>query len=332
MNSESVAIPNPSIGFTKVPLQIWHISTAQEAFEALSQKACPVECSFGDVSVVDALQMDHHGSLSHLEGVGLRAYRDQFGVRRSDPRFVVTGAADADATFAIAALAGLLPHPSRAIEFLTAPISIRNAWSHNFTSLAELINRADADPIGLRLDGCEDGLRLLLFKQLSSGVQDVVSFYAGVDRWRRLLGPNPPTHLLETAHATESDRLAAAHAARFHLLSEDVAFVESSVWGYDVWYSEVRPVIVSYQATEGRVSVGCRDLPTATRIFGPGGLRAVFPHLQPSGWGGRETIGGSPRDVRLNREQSLLAARLVAGVAQARMAGYRGCKKGFPNV
>ena len=39
----------------------------------------------------------------------MRGYRDHQGARVEDPRFVVTGRADADATFAIAALAGLLP-------------------------------------------------------------------------------------------------------------------------------------------------------------------------------------------------------------------------------
>lgn len=83
---------------------IKHVNTTVEAIELLEQGYCPVECSIGGESIVDELSMDHHGVLSHLEGVAVRAYRDYFGVRKSDPRFVVTGAADADATFAIAAL------------------------------------------------------------------------------------------------------------------------------------------------------------------------------------------------------------------------------------
>jgi hypothetical protein len=176
------------------------------------------------------------------------------------------------------------------------------------TELASLVNRADIEPIGLRLEESEDGLRLLLFKRLSSGVQDATSFYAGVDHWRLLLGPNPPTQLLEAVRAEQRQRVAEARAAHIEIISPHVAFVESKAWGYDVWYAEVRLVIVAYQAAEGRVSIGCRDLATAQRLFGPLGLRAVFPHLQPPGWGGRETIGGSPRGARLGRQQALAVA------------------------
>ena len=273
---------------------------------------CPVECSFGEESDVDALQMDHHGPLSQLEGVAIRAYRDHFGARRADPRFVVTGAADADATLAIASLAGLMPHPSRGPEFRESPEFMRTAWERDMTELASLVNRADIEPIGLRLEESEDGLRLLLFKRLSSGVQDAASFYAGVDHWRLLLGPNAPTQLLEAVRAEERQRVAEARAAHVEIISPHVAFVESKAWGYDVWYAEVRPVIVAYQAGEGRVSIGCRDLAAAQRLFGPLGLRAVFPHLQPPGWGGRETIGGSPRGARLGRQQALAVADQVA--------------------
>jgi hypothetical protein len=297
-------------------LEIQHVSTAEDAGHYCNLGFCPVECSFGEESIVDALQMDHHGPLSQLEGVAIRAYRDHFGARRADPRFVVTGAADADATFAIAALAGSVPHPSRGAEFRESPEFLRTAWERDMTELASLVNRADIEPIGLRLEESEDGLRLLLFKRLSSGVQDASSFYAGVDHWRLLLGPNPPTQLVEAVRAEERQRVAEARAAHVEIISPHVAFVESKAWGYDVWYAEVRPVIVAYQVGEGRVSIGCRDLATAQRLFGPSGLRVVFPHLQPPGWGGRETIGGSPRGGRLDRQQALAVAAQVASLIE----------------
>jgi len=94
-----------------VAVEIRWTSAPDEGARLVAAGFEPVECSFADQSVVGPLEMDHHGHLSHLEGVATRAYRDHFGARREDPRFVVTGTADADATFAIAALAGLLPHP-----------------------------------------------------------------------------------------------------------------------------------------------------------------------------------------------------------------------------
>ncbi len=292
--------------------EIQHVPAAQDAEHYRNLGCCPVECSFGENSIVDALQMDHQGALSHLESVAVRAYRDHFGSRRTDPRFVVTGAADADATFAIAALAALLPHPLRRVEFSKSPEFLREAWTRDISGMAALISRADVDPIGLRLEESENGLLLLLFKHLSSGEHDAISFYAGVDHWRLLLDAIPPVRLLEAVEASEQERVAEARAAQVQIISPDVAFVESKAWGYDVWYAEVRPVIVAYQAGEGRVSIGCRDLATGQRLFGPQGLRTVFPHLQPPGWGGRETICGSPRGARVERDEALTAAKQVA--------------------
>ena len=65
----------------------------------------PIECAFGQFgSVMGPLCMDHHGTESHREGVALRACRDAYGARKNDPRFVVTGAPDADAVLSIIAL------------------------------------------------------------------------------------------------------------------------------------------------------------------------------------------------------------------------------------
>ena len=79
------------------PLTIEYVDSAHEARRWRDQGYCPIECAFGEESVVDALQMDHHGTMGDLEGVAVRACRDHYGSRKADPRFVVAGAADADA-------------------------------------------------------------------------------------------------------------------------------------------------------------------------------------------------------------------------------------------
>ncbi len=280
------------------PFEIHFARTLGEARVLSGLGHCPVECSFGEHSVVDELRMDHHGEWSRLEGVALRAYRDHWGARRSDPRFVVTGAADADATFAIAALAGLVPQPG--------------PGARDLLPLATLINQADLSPIGLRLAEHAEGSTLLLFRQLRSAGQDALSFYAGVEHWRMLCGPNPPRSLLLAAGADEARRITAARAANVERVSDEVALVSSPVWGFDVWYAEVRPVIVAYVAEAARVTVGCRDAATAERLFGPGGLKNLLPLLQPPGWGGRETVGGSPRDARLGLDEARAAAEQIA--------------------
>lgn len=292
-------------------MQIVWTKKVEEATRLAEAGFEPVECSFGAVSVVGSLIMDHHGEYAELEGVALRAYRDHFGARQSDPRFVVTGAADADACFAIAALAGMLPHPSHETELASAAPSVKASGTRNLTGLAELVNRVDTAPIGVRLEESEEGALILLWNQLSSSVHDATAFYAGLDRWRALLGRTPKA-LIQATKNEEETRVAKAREARVVRISDQVAVVESPVWGFDVWYAEVAPVIVAYVATSGTITLGCPSTEVAETLFGLGGMKNVFPKLTPAGWGGREAIGGSPRGQKLTREQALEAANVTA--------------------
>jgi len=276
----------------------------------------PVECALGSESIVGPLQMDHHGRLSHLEGVALRAYRDHFGSRREAPRFVVTGTADADATFAIASLAGVLPHPTQARFVAQATPRIQAAMTRDLSQFAVLVNKADVEPLGLALETTSDGRTLLLWNQMASDVQDATAFHAGVDRWRALLCGAERKSLLAAAAMQEAERIEEARRASVERLTPQVALVESGCRGFDVWYTEIAPVIVLYNEAIGNVTVGCPGKEAAERVFGPGGLLQVFPLLLPPGWGGREGIGGSPRGARLTRAQAREAALRIAEAAR----------------
>lgn len=295
-------------------IQIVHVNNYTDAAELAIRGYEPIECSFGtEGSVLGPLAMDHHGAESHREGVAVRSYRDHFGARRDDPRFVVTGDADQDATFAIAALAGLLPHPSRAAEFEQAPPHVRSVWTQDLSELAELTNAYDVAPIGLRLETQRWGPTLILWDQTASTTRDVIAFFAGVDRWRALLS-RPPRALLEAVQREEALRVEVAMTAAVTGVSEAVALVESSLWGFDVWYAEHAPIVVAWSPDDGNVTVGAKDAPTAERLLGPGGLKNAFSKLQPAGWGGRESIGGSPRGMPMTRKQALEAAITIAGL------------------
>jgi len=178
-----------------------------------------------------------------------------------------------------------------------------------------LVNKVDTAPIGVRLEETEDGVRLLLWNQMSSSSQDATSFHAGVDRWRCLLG-RAPKALLAAAKTEEANRVTEARKAEVIEVSDKVAVVESAAWGFDVWYAEVAPIVVAYVATNGNVTIGCPDVEVAEKFFGPGGLKNVFPKLEPQGWGGREAIGGSPRGQKLTREQALEAAKVIAAAVR----------------
>lgn len=284
-------------------------STDPEQIETLvAMGYCPVECSIDGKSIIDDLAMDHHGDNSDLEGVAIRAYRDHYGARRDDQRFVVTGAADADATFAIAALCGMLPHPSNDTE--------GKPWLAGFdrdiSSLASLVNEIDVDPIsGAPLsERGRDGAILLAFNAMGSSNQDDISFFSGIDRWRWLTG-RPSEALIQAALVTEQERVDLARSAKIETISENIVFAESEAWGFDIWYREHAPIVFAHNP-QGNVTVGARSLEDAERVFGEGGLKNLFSVLPPKGWGGRETIGGSPRGVRLERAEALFAAKFAA--------------------
>jgi hypothetical protein len=275
----------------------------------------PINCNFGQLgSVLGPLRMDQQGTESWRKGVARRAYERYFGSRKDDPRFVVIDEADASTTFCIAVLSGLLPHPSRANEFASAPDDVRTAMTRDITNLAELVDRADIAPIGLRLEETEDGAFILLWKQLRSGVQDALAYYAGVDRWRQLLGDRPPMTLLAAARYHEAARVKLAREAWVVPITEDVILVDSPYCHFDVWYADsgANVVVLLTPGQADNVFVACRDTATAERLFGAGGLSVVFPYLSPKGWSGRSDIATCPSGATLSRTEALAAANLIA--------------------
>ncbi len=267
----------------------------------------PIECAYGQHgSVLGRYELDHHGDESHREGVALRACRDLYGARADDPRFVVTGTPDADAVLAIIALAGLVPRDRIPLAFYV------------------LVDEHDTDPIGKDLLATDTGEMLAWFNQRPGLYNNERGFRAALDEMQRLL--------LSGISPAERDRVRRADLARRRKAVDGVvalydragtpldppddptehpvrrgpaaiagqpriAVVKSTVWGFDVWY-RTAPVVVSYASRMAKVTVGCPDLDTAVRLFGPDGLMHAWRALG-KGWGGRETIGGSPRGVRL---------------------------------
>jgi hypothetical protein len=132
---------------TRNPPRIRVVSTATEAKRALRGRYCRVECGFGTTSFACRLRMDHQRPLHELPGIAVRAYTESVGSRGARPWFAVAGHADEDVTWAIGSLSGLLPHPSRAVEFRQAPDEMRETWTKRLDGSC----RADQPP-GYRSD------------------------------------------------------------------------------------------------------------------------------------------------------------------------------------
>ncbi len=267
----------------------------------------PIECAFGQYgSVMGPLNMDHHGDESHREGVAIRACRDHYGDRRNDLRFVVTGAPDADAVVAIIALAGLVPKSTLSKDFY------------------ELVNAFDIDPIGIDLFSQPHGTELAWFNHIQGMEQSAQGFHEGIAAMMRVLTSGlSDKERDKTVRSDRARRERAEQGVRAVLdisgnylsrpipplgsvrrgneaLRDDARLVvtQSPVWGFDVWY-RMAPIVVSYAERLKKITVGVVDTKTAIELFGPGGLMEVW-QLLGQGWGGRESIGGSPRGETLS--------------------------------
>jgi hypothetical protein len=306
-------------------------NNVEEIKSLVAEGYCPIECSIGGISIVDDLQMDHHGSLSHLESVAIRAYRDHYGARKNDPRFVCTGIADADATFAVASLAGIIPHPKREVA-ATLPPPVKQALTRDLSSLAETIARVDSSPIGLNIPTMEGGNLLLTWNAVSGSSRDTLGFYTAVGLWKNLLEGHPGqmNPFFKASEEAEKNRIEASmldfnERSTFADDTGNVLIIkESRVFGFPEWYHRneefpadyVRgwkyPVVMAWLERGKNVTIGCPNDQVAEKLFGKGGLKNVFSLLPPEGWGGRESVGGSPRGVELSWEQVSEAAVIIS--------------------
>ncbi|MEE2789630.1 MAG: hypothetical protein VX589_19985 [Myxococcota bacterium] len=288
----------------------------------------PIECAFGQHgSVLGALQMDHHGLESHREGVAIRACRDHYGARQADPRFVVTGSPDADAVLAIIGLAGLVP------KNMLQP------------SLYELVDAHDRDPIGMNLLASADGLKLMWFNQLTGLVQSEGGFRVAIDQMCTLLEDRLSPEVLQAVSKADRGRRRAAWRGIVACYDEAgnslkppegdddapvvrgaqaiehpvrAMVVNSAVWGFDQWY-RIAPIVVSYSTRLEKVTIGCPDESTAKVLLGSNGLMAVWAQLG-KGWGGRPSIGGSPRGEPFTLKDAHGAAHVVVRIASNHLA------------
>lgn len=301
---------------------------AAEIRRLVEEGFCPIECSIGGESICDDLQMDHHGELSGLEPVSIRSYRDHFGARAEDPRFVCTGVADADACFTAAALAGLLPHPKREVAPKVPP-PVKASLTRDLSALAETVAGVDVSPIGLDIPSLEGGDVLLTWNAMTANGRTSLGFAAGVQLWINLTEGNPRqlAPFFSAAKVAEEDRRKASleDLERCGTLIDGVLVLRGSrTFGFPEWYGrkEDQPfdsvggwehsVVLAWLERRANVTIGCPNPEVAEALFGEGGLKSVFPNLNPEGWGGREAVGGSPRGVELTWEQVEATAKLVA--------------------
>jgi len=305
----------------KVP-QIKIAKTASQARKLVQNGWTAVECSFGDISVVCEKQLDHHGDLRDLEGVALRGYRDFYGACLDDPRIVVTGFPDEDATWCIASLLAMLPNPLLGDVFPGETEINHLRRSQNLEHIAELINDVDIDPSkGSDLDSMISGRLMITWRQLGHPErQDIAAWWSGVDRWRNLTERDFRTAIDAGVQIAEErfEQLLSSPCSMFGEKSE-VAAIDFTEFGrntllYDHWTENKTPVLVAFFKDTGVCTISVRDLKWARKNIGPDGLIHLYRLLTPHGAGGREIIGGGNRRHRFTWDEAEDTARQLAAL------------------
>ena len=286
-------------------MEILYTKTYNEAKIATENGFTPIECSFGNEgSVIDDYTMDHHGIFSDLSSVAFRAYHYYWGEKRNNPLFCVTGEADADATFAICAMIGMIESTPK--------------WD----KLVDLIARVDVDPIGIDLlqEG-KEGLLLMFWNSLTNGKQDKTQFEMGCGLWRHILNNVPLQYLVATKEQEKRRRLKAWDTPLIEK-RDKILTISNNDWAFDIWYGRLPeqssneiegwkyPIVISYNKEGENITIGCPNKEVAAKCFGVGGLKNIYPKLG-KGWGGREAIGGSPRDQKYTWEETKEISKFI---------------------
>lgn len=290
-----------------------HVTQVDEALLYLSKGFEPVECAFGDRSIVGVLGMDHHGCNADNLPVSIRAAHMAFAPAyiALAKMFVVTGAADPDALYAMLALSQRI-YPELAI--------------------AQAISNLDLDPIGYdrtkRPYTRNSAFDMLYIPQ--GGVQGYVQ---GLEVGESVFNQPPlPADVLEQAIDFELRRRQLA-PHEVVVRSDLVALAISDAPNRDIWHQSANaPVVVQFKPSEQVITVsglsvragGLLNLPSVYDLFGDAGFRSgVYSHLRDGlgeGAGGRNDVGGSQRGLVRSFED---AHACVIGLESAVKASFR---------
>lgn len=277
-------------------LLLWQ-PDAGEIEERIGEGFVPIEMAEGCVTYADFRELDHHNSYSHMPSAcmtALKYYGDLAGER---PARIMVNHTDSDSVMTGLTLLGLLPRGY--LEQLNPEIA-----------------QMDTEPMIADRDAMKFIGMIELWKSgMESVKQSGWSWIAGLNLWldmhdnpqafepaaeslrirseqrRRIAAED-----MENGVLGESGRVMMIPASRVKGQYEQHMRIETaaadSLEGWRHW------CLISRVAASGSVMIACPCRRVAESAFGPGGLMNVFPKLPQIGgksWGGRESVGGSPR-------------------------------------
>jgi len=261
------------------------VNNIEDARQAVEQGSTAVEAAFGNETVVNdpSEPFDHHNRFSNLPSASLQAYNSNKLVKS-----VVVNHIDLDCVMASALLLGI--------------VSRSNPWIKKMIPLIEITDRHGLHSLSEDQKMKPEYQLVLFYWQKNFGTGSSTKFNEAMQILKTFeQGPNQ-----ETGEAIQKEGIRKDTAEKGIVKHEgNIVLVNSPVWGFDVWY-KTAPIVVALDPIKNTISVAARDLATAEKYFGQGGFKNTFQGLGP-GWGGRETVGGSPRGQKMTINDAIKA-------------------------
>lgn len=275
-------------------IEISFVTTSREATSMMLQGYTPVECNFGDISITDRYDLDHHGKFSHRPAVAVQAATMKLS--NFITKFVVTGEADLDAIYAIGVLSGAItPH----------------------IGFAEAIGKVDTDPVHYDWENDEYAKYIAYFEECSEKEQSYSSFYKNLNLLVRIV-ENPNAKEIEDSYKAFLFKMKTPPRVD-ELFGNGIGFLKMEKDFQEVLNS-YKLVDIIVALCDDQIVIGVESKEKAEQILGKGGLNNIWPLLtkeikdpidEKKAWGGRENIGGSPRGMKMTSEHGYQAARII---------------------
>lgn len=264
----------------------------------------PIEMAEGTHTFVDFRVLDHHNEYSDLPSACVTALKYYGDIAGGDPVKIMVNHTDSDSVMTGLTLLGFLP--LNVLKELNPEIGV-----------------LDTEPLIADVENMKYFELISLWKlAMGSLKQSGWSWLYGLQLWLDLyFHKDRFSRLLEELNKYEDERkqiaLSEYNAAKISPSGRVVAITNSTVKGYDIQFmrqKEFSPLtlegwrhwcIVSYVEKSGVIMLSCPCRNVAELAFGQGGLKNVMPLLPKIDgreWGGRESVGGSPRGVRAQLE------------------------------
>ena len=282
---------------------VWH-PEVEEIQQYIDDGFVPIEMAEGTHTFVDFRVLDHHNEYSDLPSACVTALKYYGDIAGGDPVKIMVNHTDSDSVMTGLTLLGFLP--LNVLKELNPEIGV-----------------LDTEPLIADVENMKYFELISLWKlAMGSLKQSGWSWLYGLQLWLDLyFHKDRFSRLLEELNKYEDERkqiaLSEYNAAKISPSGRVVAITNSTVKGYDIQFmrqKEFSPLtlegwrhwcIVSYVEKSGVIMLSCPCRNVAELAFGQGGLKNVMPLLPKIDgreWGGRESVGGSPRGVRAQLE------------------------------